>query len=344
MRVDDFDYELPSSLIAMRPAVPRDAARLLVVRDGIADRRIRDLPDLLAPGDIMVFNDTRVIPARLKGHRGLVAVELTLHKMVTPSKWAAFARPARRLKTGDRIEFAADFTAAVSEKGDAGEVLLAFDRGGSELFAALAKHGVTPLPPYIASKRAVDLQDKSDYQTLLGTRDGAVAAPTAGLHFTRDLLALLDARGVRRVCVTLHVGAGTFLPVKVADTGEHRMHSEWGEVKAEAAAVINDARMNGGRIVAVGTTAARLLETAVQASGKMQAFTGDTALFITPGYQFKAVEVLMTNFHLPRSTLLMLVAAFAGFDRIREAYEYAIRRQYRFYSYGDATLLFPERE
>jgi S-adenosylmethionine:tRNA ribosyltransferase-isomerase len=344
MRVDDFDYELPSSLIAMRPAVPRGAGRLLVVRDGIQDRRIRDLPDLLVSGDVLVFNDTRVIPARLNGRRGLAAIELTLHKLISSKRWAAFARPARRLKVGDRIEFGDDFAAAVVDKGSVGEVLLDFNRSGSEFIAALGKHGAMPLPPYIARKRLIDSQDESDYQTVFGKRVGAVAAPTAGLHFSLALLASLDARRIRRVDVTLHVGAGTFLPVKVADTSEHQMHAEWGEVTAEAAATINDARMSGGRIVAIGTTAARLLETAADGSGKVHAFAGDTALFITPGYRFKAVDVLMTNFHLPRSTLLMLIAAFAGLGRVREAYEHAKRHRYRFYSYGDATLLFPGRK
>ncbi|HYM32955.1 MAG TPA: tRNA preQ1(34) S-adenosylmethionine ribosyltransferase-isomerase QueA [Candidatus Cybelea sp.] len=342
MRVDAFDYHLPRELIAERPASPRDAARLLVVRgDRLEDRSFRDLPDLLAPGDVAVFNDTKVIPARLEGRRGAARVELTLHKRAGPGSWAAFAKPARKLKAGDRIEIAPGFAAAVSAKGDAGEVTLDFGLDDGALMDALQKHGVMPLPPYIASRRPADPRDNADYQTMFAAKAGAVAAPTAGLHFTPELMARLNARGIADARVTLHVGAGTFLPVKAEDTREHRMHAEWGEVSATAAAAINRRRQAGGRVVAAGTTALRVLETAADDGGSVQPFAGDTALFITPGYRFKAVDVLITNFHLPRSTLLMLVAAFSGLERILAAYEHAKARGYRFYSYGDACLLYP---
>ena len=338
MRVDEFDFELPRELIADRPAAPRDSARLLEVRaDGLADRTVRDLPGLLGPGDLLVFNDTKVIPARLAGRRGAAAIEVTLHKMEGPDRWRAFARPAKRLKPGDRIVFAEDFAADVAEKGEAGEVALAFDRGGAALLAALERHGQMPLPPYMG--RDADARDRTDYQTLFAAREGAVAAPTAGLHFTPALLAALDARGIGRVTVTLHVGAGTFLPVKVEDTGDHVMHAEWGEIGADAAAAINAARAKGGRVVAIGTTSLRLLETVAKDDGTVQPFIGETDIFITPGYRFKAADVLVTNFHLPRSTLFMLVAAFAGLERMKAAYEHAKAARYRFYSYGDACLL-----
>jgi S-adenosylmethionine:tRNA ribosyltransferase-isomerase len=338
MRVDDFDFELPRELIADRPAVPRDSARLLEVRaDGLVDRAIRDLPGLLAPGDLLVFNDTKVIPARLTGRRGAASVEVTLHKAESLDRWRTFARPAKRLKPGDRIVFAADFAAEVTDKGEAGEVTLAFDRGGAALLAALEQYGQMPLPPYMG--RNADARDRKDYQTLFAARDGAVAAPTAGLHFTPALLSALDDRGIGRVTVTLHVGAGTFLPVKVEDTGDHVMHAEWGEIGADVAAAINAARSRGGRIVAVGTTSLRLIETAAEDDGTVQPFMGETDIFITPGYRFKAVDLLVTNFHLPRSTLFMLVAAFAGLERMKAAYEHAKAARYRFYSYGDACLL-----
>jgi len=338
MRVDDFDFELPRELIADRPAVPRDSARLLEVRpEGLADWTVRDLPGLLATGDLLVFNDTKVIPARLTGRRGAATVEVTLHKVEAPNRWRAFARPAKRLKPGDRIAFAEDFAAEVADKGEGGEVTLAFDRAGAALFAALEQYGQMPLPPYMG--RDADARDRLDYQTLLAAREGAVAAPTAGLHFTPELLAALAARGIGRVTVTLHVGAGTFLPVKAEDTRDHVMHAEWGEIGAEAAAAINAARTRGGRIVAVGTTSLRLLETAAKDDGTVQAFAGDTDIFITPGYRFKAVDLLLTNFHLPRSTLFMLVAAFAGLERMQAAYAHARAARYRFYSYGDACLL-----
>jgi S-adenosylmethionine:tRNA ribosyltransferase-isomerase len=298
---------------------------------------IRDLPELLAPGDLLVFNDTRVIPARLSGRRGAAAVELTLHKRESDRRWRAFARPAKRLKPGDRIALAEDFAAEVAEKGDAGEVTLAFDRGGPALLAALQLHGAMPLPPYMG--RDADARDRADYQTLFAARDGAVAAPTAGLHFTPDLVGLCEARGIDRLTVTLHVGAGTFLPVKVDDTRDHVMHSEWGEISAAAATRINAARAKGGRIVAVGTTSLRLLESAATEAGEVRPFAAETDIFITPGYRFRAVDLLITNFHLPRSTLFMLVAAFAGLAPMKTAYAHAMQAGYRFYSYGDACLL-----
>lgn len=337
MKTADFDFHLPEGLIAEQPARPRDAARLLdVTPEALVDRAIRDLPELLCAGDLLVVNDTRVIPARLDGRRGAARVEVTLHKRLGERDWLAFARPAKRLAPGDSLSFGEDLAAEVTGR-DGGEVALRFAIGGAELMAALQRHGRMPLPPYI--KRAADAEDERDYQTLFAARDGAVAAPTAGLHFTDALLAALESRGVRRTTVTLHVGAGTFLPVKVEDVAEHRMHSEWGEVTDAAAAAVNETRAAGGRIVSVGTTALRILETAAQADGAMAPFAGDTALFITPGYRFKAVDVLLTNFHLPRSTLFMLVCAFAGTERMRGAYAHAIAARYRFFSYGDATLL-----
>ena len=342
MRVDLFDFDLPQQLVAERPAVPRDAARLLVVDASLGDRRVRDLPDLLRPGDLLVFNDTRVIPAGLFGKRGDTAIEVTLHKNVAADRWRALARPARKLRPGDRIVFAADLAADVVEKGEGGEIELAFDCAGAELMAALQRRGRMPLPPYIKRPGGADERDRADYQTVYAAKDGAVAAPTAGLHFTPALLAALDARGVGRATVTLHVGAGTFLPVKVDDTRNHRMHAEIGIVDAAAADAINAARAAGGRIVAVGTTSLRLLETAADESGRIRPFSGDTELFITPGYRFKAIDLLLTNFHLPRSTLFMLVCAFAGIERMKAAYEHAKAAGYRFYSYGDASLLMPE--
>jgi len=342
MRVDLFDFDLPQQLVAERPAVPRDAARLLVVDASLGDRRVRDLPDLLRPGDLLVFNDTRVIPAGLFGKRGDTAIEVTLHKNVAADRWRALARPARKLRPGDRIVFAADLAADVVEKGEGGEIELAFDCAGAELMAALQRRGRMPLPPYIKRPGGADERDRADYQTVYAAKDGAVAAPTAGLHFTPALLAALDARGVGRATVTLHVGAGTFLPVKVDDTRNHRMHAEIGIVDAAAADAINAARAAGGRIVAVGTTSLRLLETAADESRRIRPFSGDTELFITPGYRFKAIDLLLTNFHLPRSTLFMLVCAFAGIERMKAAYEHAKAAGYRFYSYGDASLLMPE--
>lgn len=345
MRVDAFDFDLPKELIADRPVTPRDAARLLdVTADGCHDRGVRDLPALLQPGDVMVFNDTRVIPARLFGQRGPrqpgglpAQVEVTLHQALGLDTWAAFAKGAKRLSDGDVVTFAADFAATVLEKHDGGEVILRFNRAGPELMQALETHGHLPLPPYMG--RDDDARDRQDYQTVYARHDGAVAAPTAGLHFTPALLEALDARGVKRVHVTLHVGAGTFLPVKVDDTRDHRMHSENGQISAETAATLNAARATGGRVVCVGTTSMRLIESAAQEDGTIPAWSGSTDIFITPGYRFKAVDLLMTNFHLPRSTLFMLVSAFAGMDRMRAAYQQAIATGYRFYSYGDSSLL-----
>ena len=341
MRVDLFDFDLPPALIADRPAVPRDSARLLEVAANLRDHIVRDLPVLLRPGDLLVFNDTRVIPARLFGRRGAAGVEVTLHKCVAADRWRAFARPARKLKQGDVIAFDGGLSTTVAEKGEGGEVELAFDRGGAELMAALAAVGRMPLPPYIKRPGGADERDRADYQTIFAARDGAVAAPTAGLHFTPSLLSGLEARGVARVAVTLHVGAGTFLPVKAEDTKDHVMHAELGVIDAAAAAAVAQTRAAGGRIVAVGTTSLRLLETAADESGRIRPFSDDTNLFITPGYRFKAVDLLLTNFHLPRSTLFMLVAAFAGLDRMKAAYEHAKAAGYRFYSYGDCCLLHP---
>lgn len=342
MRTDDFDFDLPRELIAQRPMEPREAARLLHVGAGLADRRIADLPTLLQPGDLLVTNDTKVIPARLTGKRGTTGIEVTLHKVVNGLRWKAFARPARKLHAGDRIDFAEGFSATVEDKGEGGEVTLAFEAGGGDLLGALDRHGVMPLPPYINRDRKGDPRDRDDYQTVFARQSGAVAAPTAGLHFTEALLAKLDAVGIERVTVTLHVGAGTFLPVKTEDVGGHQMHAEAGEMPAEAAAKINAARAAGRRIVAVGTTAMRLLESVADETGHMTPFVGETNLFILPGYRFKAVDLLMTNFHLPRSTLFMLVCAFAGKARMEAAYAHAVAEQYRFYSYGDACLLEPE--
>ena len=354
MQLADFDFDLPEDRIALRPAIPRDAARLLVVAPGapLRDLTVRDLPGELRAGDVLVLNDTRVIPARLKGvrHRGesRVAVEATLHRRLAPGRWTAFMRPGKRLAEGDRVVFgeAADracflgaLDATVTGKGEGGEVTLSFDLAGPDLDAAIAERGAMPLPPYIAAKRAEDEQDRRDYQTVYAEEDGSVAAPTAGLHFTPELFARLAEAGVETAFVTLHVGAGTFLPVKTETVAEHRMHPEWGEVDAATAERLNAARARGGRIVCVGTTSLRLLESAAGEDGAIRAFAGETAIFITPGYRFRAADGLMTNFHLPRSTLFMLVSAFAGLEVMRAAYEHAIATGYRFYSYGDAGLL-----
>jgi S-adenosylmethionine:tRNA ribosyltransferase-isomerase len=356
MRVDLFDFDLPDALIALRPARPRDAARLLVVRPGgalggplLQDRMIRDLPDLLSPGDVLVVNNTRVIPARLNGRRARgeasARIEATLHKREGANLWRAFARPAKKLKIGEIIAFRgagpATLEAAVIDKGAEGEVLLEFSASGAALDAALEQIGQMPLPPYISGKRPSDESDASDYQTLFARCSGAVAAPTASLHFTPALIAALSARGVAIETVTLHVGAGTFLPVKTADTNDHKMHAEWGEVSDAAAKTLNQARALGRRIVAAGTTSLRILEAAAKPDGAVAAFSGETSIFITPGYRFKAVDVLLTNFHLPRSTLFILVCAFSGLETMQRAYAHAIERNYRFFSYGDACLLFP---
>ena len=342
MRVDDFDFELPKELIADHPAKPRESARLLVVGDGIEDRRIADLPRLLRRGDLLVFNDTKVIPARLTGQRGNASVEVTLHRDLGQGVWLAFAKGARRLKAGDRLVFGEDFSAEVTTKTPAGEVALRFALVGPEFRAALERHGHMPLPPYIKRPKGGDPRDIRDYQTIFAKREGAVAAPTAGLHFTEPLLSALGAAGIDHLTVTLHVGAGTFLPVKVEEIRDHVMHGETGFLDAAAAERLNRVRADGGRIVAVGTTSLRLLETATDENGRFRPFAGETALFITPGYRFRAIDVLITNFHLPRSTLFMLVAAFAGLERMKRAYAHAIRERYRFFSYGDACLLLPE--
>ena len=344
MKVSDFDFELPRELIATHPAEPREAARLLEIGERLADRVVRDLPDLLAPGDIVVVNDTKVIPARLSGLRGVARVEVTLHKRESDSRWRAFAKGARKLKAGDRIDFAADFSAAVADKGEDGEVVLDFDRGGPELMTALTQHGFMPLPPYIARAAGPETRDREDYQTVFARHEGAVAAPTAGLHFTPALLAALKARGIQQATLTLHVGAGTFLPVKVEDTLDHKMHAEVGMIDAVTAEKINFARAQGGRVVAVGTTVTRTLESAADDRGIIHPFADETRLFITPGYRFKAIDMLLTNFHLPRSTLFMLVSAFAGLERMKAAYAHAIAARYRFYSYGDCCLLHPANE
>lgn len=357
MRVDLFDFELPEDRIALRPAVPRDGARMLVVRPQGEPPRddlvVRDLPRFLRPGDALVFNDTRVIPAELKGTRtrngNIAHIAVTLHKRVDASHWRAFARPAKRLKPGDRVSFGhgnsaclmGALDATVMARGHGGEVELAFDLAGGSLDEAVAAVGKTPLPPYISSKRQADTNDRSDYQTIYARQDGAVAAPTAGLHFTKALFRELEARGISHHFVTLHVGAGTFLPVKSDDTTGHEMHAEWGQVSAETADALNHARRAGNRIVAVGTTSLRLLESAANDEGAIQPFTGETDIFITPGYRFRAVDLLLTNFHLPRSTLYMLVAAFSGLETMQSAYAHAIAEHYRFYSFGDACLLHP---
>ena len=339
MRVDLFDFELPEALIAQRPAVPRDAARLLAIgAGGLADRRVRDLPSLLNPGDLLVFNDTRVFPARLEGRRGEAKVSLTLHLMEAPDRWRAFARPAKRLKPGDTIRFADDFTAEVAARHEGGEVALRFDRAGPSLMETLHRHGAMPLPPYIRGGVA-DERDRTDYQTMFAAVEGAVAAPTAALHFTEPLMAAIAARGIRTARLTLHVGAGTFLPVKAEDTGDHVMHEELGTLPPETAAAIARTRAEGGRVVAVGTTSLRLIESAAAATGEVRPFAGGTRLFVTPGYRFRTVDILLTNFHLPRSTLFMLVAAFAGLEPMKSAYAHAVLQAYRFYSYGDCCLI-----
>jgi S-adenosylmethionine:tRNA ribosyltransferase-isomerase len=341
MQLAEFDFDLPRELIADRPAEPRERARLLLLpaADAVADRHVADLPQLLRPGDLLVFNDTKVIPARLVGRRGLATIEITLARDLGGGAWRVYAKGARRLHSGDHVEFAADLVAEIVEKSPEGEVTLRFDREGAAFRDALARHGAMPLPPYIKRPRGGDAQDRADYQTIFAREEGAVAAPTAGLHFTPALLDALAARGIEWVTVTLHVGPGTFLPVKTDDPREHRMHAEWGLVNSEAARRINAARARGGRIVAVGTTSLRLLESAAGESGEIREFSGETRLFILPGYHFRAIDLLLTNFHLPRSTLLMLVAAVAGLDRIKSAYAHAVAARYRLFSYGDACLI-----
>jgi S-adenosylmethionine:tRNA ribosyltransferase-isomerase len=354
MRVDLFDFDLPEESIALRPAEPRDSARLLLVRaDGFdfQDSSVRNLGDFLQRGDALVFNDTKVIPAQLEGFREREGVKAqigaTLHMRVGPDRWKAFLRPAKRIKEGERIDFGhgnnacllGSLQATVTEKSDAGEALLVFDFSGADLDQAIAAVGHIPLPPYIASKRADDVRDREDYQTVYAREEGAVAAPTAGLHFTPELLGDLKKRGIEEHFVTLHVGAGTFLPVKADDTADHKMHAEIGTVDQRTADALNAVKTRGGRIVSVGTTSLRLLESATDQSGVIKPWSGPTDIFITPGYKFRAVDMLMTNFHLPRSTLFMLVSAFSGFERMHAAYQYAVKNNYRFYSYGDASLL-----
>jgi S-adenosylmethionine:tRNA ribosyltransferase-isomerase len=361
MRTDLFDFELPADRIALRPSAPRDGARLLVVRPGatsgstplFGDQIVRDLPRLLRPGDAVVVNDSKVIPARLSGRRigrgdAEPAIEATLHQRLDDARWRAFVKPGKRLAQGDVIRFGGEgrvcllgqLDATVEEKGEGGEVTLAFAFHGAVLDQAVEERGTMPLPPYIAARRQADARDRDDYQTMFAREEGAVAAPTAGLHFTPELAAALQAHGIALHRVTLHVGAGTFLPVKAADTADHHMHPERGSVSADTAAALNGVHRAGGRVVAVGSTCLRLIESASHEDGTIRPFAGETAMFITPGYRFRAVDVLMTNFHLPRSTLFMLVAAFCGLDVMRQAYAHAIAAGYRFYSYGDACLLF----
>jgi S-adenosylmethionine:tRNA ribosyltransferase-isomerase len=354
MRTDLFDFDLPPERIALRPVAPRDSARMLVVRpDGaLEDRGVCDLPEFLRAGDQLVVNDTKVIAAQLTGRRlgrqPEPKIEATLIKRIDGSRWQALVKPAKRLAEGDIVRFGSEgrvcflgqLDATVEAKGEAGEVMLAFTFHGPSLDQAIAEMGNTPLPPYIASKRPADDRDTADYQTMFARKEGAVAAPTAGLHFTPELEAAVRAKGAEIQRLTLHVGAGTFLPVKTNDTADHRMHAEWGVVSEQTANALNAARRAGGRVIAVGTTSLRLLESAAGEDGIIRPFSGDTSIFITPGYRFRAVDVLMTNFHLPRSTLFMLVAAFSGLDTMKAAYAHAVASGYRFYSYGDASLLF----
>jgi S-adenosylmethionine:tRNA ribosyltransferase-isomerase len=342
MKVSDFDFELPDSRIAQHPAEPRDSARLLHVAEALNDWHIPDLPRLLNPGDLMVFNNTKVIPSRLSGIRrrtdGEARIEVTLHKAESETTWWAFARPAKRLKPGDVIAFADGFAAAVEDRKD-GEVLLSFDTDAAGFRQGLLAHGLMPLPPYIKRSASGDRTDHQNYQTLFAAKEGAVAAPTAGLHFTDGVMAALETAGVRAAFVTLHVGAGTFLPVKVEDTDDHVMHAEWGELDQATADLVNETHRNGRHVIATGSTSLRLLETAASDDAQVRPFTGETDIFITPGYRFNAVDRMFTNFHLPKSTLFMLVAAFAGLYRMRGAYAHAIDQGYRFFSYGDACLL-----
>ena len=341
MNVDLFDFDLPSERIALRPANPRDAARLLVL-DGTTtrDAGIRDLPAMLRPGDLLVFNDTRVIPAQLEGRKRDARIGATLHKREGARCWRAFVRNGRRLHDADVIDFGAGVTATTSDKADDGSWLLTF-AGDEPVETLLERAGRMPLPPYIAARRATDARDEADYQTMFAAEPGAVAAPTAALHFTPELLAALATAGIEHVTLTLHVGAGTFLPVKAADTADHRMHAEWGRLDVATAARLNAIRAAGGRVIAVGTTSLRLIESATGEDGSVGPFEGDTRIFITPGYRFRGIDGLLTNFHLPRSTLFMLVSALMGIHRMKDAYAHAIENGYRFYSYGDASLLLP---
>jgi len=343
MDVSLFDFDLPPERIALRPVSPRDSARLLVIEgraDGMRDLHVRDLPDVLRVGDVLVFNDTRVIPAQLEGRRGEARIGATLHKRLDLRRWQAFVRNAKRLRPGDRIDFGAGVTALAEARDDEGGFTLFFE-GEEPVELLLARAGTMPLPPYIASKRAVDERDRDDYQTMFAREDGAVAAPTAALHFTPDLAEALNRAGIGMETVTLHVGAGTFLPVKAEDTNDHRMHAEWGSIGTETATRLNAARAAGGRVIAVGTTSLRVLESAADEAGIIHPWAGETRIFITPGYDFRAIDGLMTNFHLPRSTLFMLVSALMGLETMQTVYHHAIAREYRFYSYGDASLLLP---
>ena len=342
MRVDLFDFDLPPERIALRPVRPRDAARMLLVQGEtpFQDRKVSDLPQLLRAGDVLVFNDTRVIPAQLEGRRGEAKIGVTLHKRIDLRRWQAFIRNAKRVREGDELTFGGGVTGIAETRHDDGSFTINFP-GDEPVEILLERAGTMPLPPYIAGKRPTDAQDREDYQTMFATRDGAVAAPTASLHFTPELVAAIDTAGVARETLTLHVGAGTFLPVKAEETQDHRMHAEWGRIDGGVADRLNAAREAGGRIIAVGTTSLRLLESAARDDGVIEPFEGDTSIFITPGYRFKAVDGLMTNFHLPKSTLFMLVSALMGLDRMQAAYAHAIENEYRFYSYGDSSLLLP---
>ena len=341
MNVDQFDFDLSPARIALRPAAPRDAARLLVLDgDDTRDRTVADLPDALRPGDLLVFNDTRVIPAQLEGTRGAAKIGATLHKREGPRRWRAFIRNAKRLRGGDPIDFGAGVTAIASDRAEDGSFALDF-AGEEPVELLLERAGRMPLPPYIAAKRPLDARDAEDYQTIFAREAGAVAAPTAALHFTPALMAALDAAGIGHATLTLHVGAGTFLPVKAADTDDHQMHAEWGRIDQATADRLNAVRRDGGRIIAVGTTSLRLIESAADDDRVVRPFEGDTSIFITPGYRFRGIDGLLTNFHLPRSTLFMLVSALMGLDKMQAAYAHAIAHDYRFYSYGDASLLLP---
>jgi len=341
VNVDLFDFELPAERIALRPASPRDTARMLVLDGtGTHDAIVRDLPSRLRAGDLLVFNDTRVIPAQLEGKRGDASIGATLHKREGPRRWRAFIRNAKRLREGDTIDFGEGVTALASDRAEDGSFAIEF-AGDEPVELLLARCGRMPLPPYIASKRPTDARDAEDYQTMFASEPGAVAAPTAALHFTPELMSALEAAGIGHATLTLHVGAGTFLPVKAEDTREHRMHAEWGRIDPATADRLNAVRAAGGRVIAIGTTSLRLIESAADREGRIRPFEGDTAIFITPGYRFKGVDGLVTNFHLPRSTLFMLVSALMGLERMQAAYAYAIKKGYRFYSYGDASLLLP---
>jgi len=343
MRVDEFDFDLPQELIALRPVRPRDAARMLHVHGGeLKDASVRDLPRLLNPGDCLVFNDTRVIPAQLEGIKlgGEARIGATLHKRIDLRRWQAFVRNAKRLRVGDVVDFGAGVRADVEARGDDGSLVFAF-QGDEPVELLLERAGTMPLPPYIASKREIDAADRDDYQTRFAEKDGAVAAPTASLHFTDRLMGELAEAGIEHAMLTLHVGAGTFLPVKAEDTQDHQMHAEWGRIDPATADRLNAVRARGNRVIAVGTTVLRLIESAADDANIIRPFEGDTAIFITPGYRFKGIDGLMTNFHLPRSTLFMLVSALMGLDVMRAAYAHAIASEYRFYSYGDSSLLLP---